>query len=170
MGTTKATTKAMSKATTKATAKRFRAKLEELKGMAALRITIPFDVHDVFGSRARVPVRGTINGFAFRSSIFPVGDGTHYMVANRAMRGGGKLKGGDTASVTLERDEEPRTITPPADFARALKSDDAALAAWDAFSYSHKKEFVLAIEAAKKPETRRRRIQKALAELIARKK
>jgi hypothetical protein len=170
MATNKAAAKATTKATTKATSKRFRVKLEELKGMAALRLTIPFDVPEVFGSRARVPVRGTINGFAFRSSVFPVGDGTHYMVANRAMREGGNLKGGDTASVTLERDDEPRTITPPADFARALKADDEARAAWDKAVYSHKKEFVLAIEDAKRPETRERRIRKALAELVARKK
>jgi hypothetical protein len=168
--TTKATTKVTAKATTQATAKRFRVKLEALKGMAALRLTIPFDVYEVFGSRARVPVRGTINGFAFRSSVFPVGDGTHYMVANRAMREGGDLKGGDTASVTLERDDVPRTITPPTDFARVLKTDDEARAAWEKVSYSHKKEFVLAIEDAKTPETRERRIRKALAELVARKK
>jgi len=48
-------------------------------------------VPKVFGARARVPVRGTINGFAFRSSISPYG-GVHYLPVNKALRDGAKVK------------------------------------------------------------------------------
>jgi hypothetical protein len=145
--------------------KRFSVVLEKDPGGETTSITIPFVVHEAFGTRARVPVRGTINGFAFRSSIFPMGGGRHYMVVNKAMREGAKVKGGDTISMTMERDDEPRVITPPTDFARALKANKIAQATWDKLSYSHRREYVRAIEEAKKPETRLRRIEKAIAQL-----
>jgi hypothetical protein len=162
-----ATTK---KAAGKAPAKRFRVKLEEHEGMETLSFVVPFDVREAFGSRGRVPVRGTINGFPFRSSIFPVGDGTHYMAVNRAMREGGKLKGGDTVTVTLEPDTEQRAVTPPADLARALKANKDAQATWDKLSYTHQKEYARSVEEAKRPETRRRRTEEAIEQLAAGKK
>lgn len=152
-------------------AKRFRVVLEKDPDSTATGITVPFDVQKTFGTRARVPVRGTINGFPYRSSIFPMGkDGCHMMAVNRGMREGAKAKAGDLVSVVMERDNEPRVVTPPADFARALKASQAALAAWERLSYTHRKEYAKAIEEAKKPETRARRIEKAIAALAAAKK
>ncbi len=149
---------------------RFRVVLEGVKGTEALVITIPFNVEEVFGTRARVPVKGTINGFAFRSSIFPEGNGVHYMAVNKAMREGAKVRAGDRAEFVMERDDAPRIITPPKDFARALKANKAASARWQKLSYTNQKEYVKAIEEAKKPETRTRRIEKAMAELSVEKK
>jgi hypothetical protein len=145
--------------------KRFSVLLEKDPGGETTSITIPFDVNEAFGTRARVPVRGTINGFPFRSSVFPMGGGRHYMVVNKAMREGANVKGGDTIALTMERDDEPRVITPPTDFARALKACKTAQANWDKLSYSHRREYVRAIEEAKRPETRLRRIEKAIAQL-----
>jgi len=147
-------------------AKRFRTELIKADDSTATAIYIPFDVEKVFGTRARVPVRGTINGFPYRSSTFPMG-GKHMMPVNKQLREGAKAQAGETVSVVMERDDEPRTVEAPADFARALKSSKAAREAWDKSSYTHRKEIVQAIEAAKKPETRARRIEKALAELSA---
>lgn len=161
---------ATAKAATKATVKRFRVLLERHVTSEATGIRIPFDARKVFGTRARVPVRGTINGHAFRGSIFPVGDGTHYMVVRRELREAAGVEGGQTIAVTLERDDEPRTVTPPADLARALKGNKAARAAWDKLSYTHRREYAEAIEGAKRPETRQRRIEKTLSQLIAGKK
>jgi hypothetical protein len=150
--------------------KRFKVLLEKHEASEATGICVPFDVSKVFGTRARVPVRGTINGFPYRSSIFPMGEGKHYMVVNKNVRAGAKAKGGETVSVVMERDEEPRIITPPEDFARALKSSKEAKATWEKLSYTHQKEHALAIEEAKRPETRVRRIEKAIAQLAAGKK
>ncbi|HST20224.1 MAG TPA: YdeI/OmpD-associated family protein [Blastocatellia bacterium] len=149
-----------------ATTKRFRAVLEKDTDSSATAIAIPFDVEKAYGSRGRVPVRGTLNGFAFRSSVFPMGGGCHWLVVNRDMREGAKIKAGETISVMMERDDEPRVITPPKDFARALAANKAALAAWDKLSYTHRKEYAKAIEEAKKPETRARRIEKTIAALV----
>jgi uncharacterized protein YdeI (YjbR/CyaY-like superfamily) len=72
---------------------------------------------------------------------------------------------GDEVEVDVELDTEPRVVAEPADFTRALDADPVARAAYDRLSYSRKREQVLAIESAKKPETRIRRIEKALAML-----
>ena len=66
---------------------------------------------------------------------------------------------------TWSIDAEVPVVVEPADFARALDADPVARAAYDRLAYSHKREHVLAIEGAKKPETRARRIEKALAML-----
>ncbi|MFL5731883.1 MAG: YdeI/OmpD-associated family protein [Chloroflexia bacterium] len=143
---------------------RFQALLERDEEVDATRVAIPIDVHAVFGSRARVPVRGTINGFSFRSSLFPYG-GVHYLIVTRAVREGAHVKAGDTVDLVLERDDEPRIVTPPPDFSQALAANAPARDAWEKMSYSRRKELVNTIEEAKKPETRARRIDKALAEL-----
>lgn len=139
--------------------KRFRIRLEPHRGSQAALFTVPFDVEKAFGSRARVAVRGTVNGFPFRSSVFPQGDGTHYMVLNRETREGAGVKAGDTVSFVMGRDDEPRTVTPPDELARALRADKAARAAWDALSYTHRKEYARSVSEAKRPETRARRVE-----------
>ncbi|MDQ1559270.1 MAG: hypothetical protein QOD32_2330 [Pyrinomonadaceae bacterium] len=152
-----------------ATTKRFRVLLEKHDTSEATGITIPFDVEQTFGTRARVPVRGTINGFPYRSSIFPMG-GCFMMAVNKDLRAGANAKAGDRISVTMERDDEPRIITPPPDLARALRANKAAKATWDKLSYTHQKEHARAVEDAKRPETRARRIEKAIADLAEGKK
>lgn len=153
----------------KSSVQRFSALVEKHESSEACAITIPFDVQEVFGARGRVAVRGTINGFPYRNSIFPMG-GCHMMPVNRGMREGAGVKGGDTVSFTMERDTEARVVTPPADFARALKANKDAQAAWDKLSYTHKKEYAKSIEEAKRPETRQRRIEKSIEMLAAGKK
>jgi hypothetical protein len=150
-----------------ATKKSFRVKLEACTGSQAARFTIPFDAENVFGTRARVPVRGTINGHPFRSSIFPTGEGSHYMVVNRETREGAKVKAGDTVSFVMERDDEPRVVTPPAELARALRANRSAKAAWDKLSYTRQREHARAVDEAKRPETRASRVERVIAELTA---
>ena len=70
---------------------------------------------------------------------------------------------GDEVEVDMELDTKPRVVVEPADLARALNADPVARIAYDRLSYGHKREHVLAIDSAKKPETRIRRIEKAVA-------
>ena len=149
--------------------KRFRVLLEKNSTNEATAITVPFDVPKTYGTRARVPVRGTINRHPYRGTIFPMG-GKFIFVVNKELRAAANVKGGDTVSMTMERDDEPRIITPPADLARALRANRAARLAWDKLSYTHKKEHARAVEDAKRPATRVRRIEKAIADLAASKK
>jgi uncharacterized protein YdeI (YjbR/CyaY-like superfamily) len=111
-----------------------------------------------------VPVRGTINGYPYRSSIFPY-SGVHYLIVNKEVRDGAGVRAGDEVDMVMERDDESRVIEPPEDLARAIAGSAAAQRAWEKLSYTHKKEYATAVEEAKKPETRARRIEKAVEEL-----
>ncbi len=166
--TAKTTAKTAGKASAKSPIKRFRALVERGEGSVCA-ISVSFDVEKIFGKRGRVPVRGTLNGAPFRGSLFPMGD-CHFMVVNRHLRAAAGVSGGETVPVQMERDDEPRTIDPPADFARALRGNKEARAVWDKLSYTHRREHVEHIEEAKKPETRERRIEKSVALLAAGKK
>ena len=143
---------------------RFKAVLEKDDKTSGTGIKVPLDVPKLFGTRGRVPVRGTLNGAPYRSTLAPYG-GAHYLPVNRALREAAKAQAGDSIDVVLERDAEPRVIEAPADFARAMKTNPAAAEAWGRLSYSHRREYVEAIAEAKKPETRDRRIRGAIAEL-----
>ena len=68
---------------------------------------------------------------------------------------------GDPITVTLERDTAERTVDVPEDLATAL-AEAGLQEAFDALSYSHRREHVNAVTEAKKPETRVRRIAKAI--------
>ena len=81
------------------------------------------------------------------------------------MRKGAEAKAGDTVTVVLERDDEPRSVTPPHDLQMAIYANQAEQAAWDKLSYSHRKAYAQVIEEAKKLETRARRIEKAITAL-----
>ena len=134
-----------------------------LTGRTSTYIVVPLDVPALFGGK-RPPVRGTINGFPFRSTLAPYGD-DWYLGVNRGVRAGAKAEAGETVVVELERDDEPREVEVPPDLAEALEADRAARATFERFSYSHRKEYVDWIEGAKREETRRRRIEKAVSSL-----
>jgi hypothetical protein len=161
----KAAKKSAIKPAAKPPARRFRALVERGEGSVCA-IQIDFDVEKTFGKRGRVPVRGTLNGAPFRGSLFPMG-GCHFMVVNRHLRAAAGVSGGETVPVVMERDDEPRTIDPPADFARALGGNKEARDTWDKLSYTHRREHVEHIEEARKPETRLRRIEKSVRTLAA---
>jgi hypothetical protein len=153
----------------KSAVKGFRVLVEREEGHEVCAIHVPFDVEKTFGTRGRVPVRGTLNGAAFRGSLFPM-RGRHIFVVNRKLREASGVRGGETVSVRLGRDTEPRVVNPPADFSRALKANREARDAWDKLSYTHRREHVEHIEEAKRPETRARRVERSVALLAAGKK
>jgi uncharacterized protein YdeI (YjbR/CyaY-like superfamily) len=76
---------------------------------------------------------------------------------------------GDRLDVVVERDAEVRTIDPPPDLKKALAKNAVARAAWEKLSFTRKRELVQRLEAAKKPETRERRLDKAMDELFRQK-
>lgn len=127
---------------------------------------IPFDVEAAFGKKSRVAVTGSVNGFAFSSSLMPVGDGTHEMMFNKILQTGAKAGPGDEVEVIMEPDLEPRRVTLPEDFKKRLSANGAS-AKFAKLAYSHQKEYVRWIEDAKREETRERRIAKALDMIAA---
>ncbi len=129
-------------------------------------LDIPFSVVDAFGCKGQFKIKGRINGHPFRSSAMPHGDGTHYMVVNKAIRDAIGATQGEIVKITLEPDSGARKVSIPADFKRALAKNRRAEAAFAALSFSHKKEFVDWITGAKQAETRARRIVQSLDMLL----
>jgi Bacteriocin-protection, YdeI or OmpD-Associated/Domain of unknown function (DUF1905) len=140
---------------------RFKVKLAGGEIGAVCAITPPVDVPEFFATRARVPVRGTINGFPFRSSLMPMG-GCHMMPVNKTLRDGAGVRAGDIVDVVMERDEEKRTVEAPAVLRKALTKNKVAKANWEKMAFTHKKEMAIWIQGAKQEETRARRLRKAM--------
>jgi hypothetical protein len=125
-------------------------------------LEVPLDVPAVFG-RVRAPVRVTVNGWTWRSTVTRYGD-RYYLPLNARNRESAGVAAGDRVDVLLELDVEPRDVAVPADLAEALAAAGVR-DAWDACSYSHRREWVEAIEGAKRPETRTRRVARAVASI-----
>ena len=121
----------------------------------------PFDVPSTFGTRARVPVRGTINGYPFRSSLMPMGGG-YCMAVNKTMREGAKVQVGDEVDVVMERDPEERTVDAPAELKKELAKNKKAQARWEELGFTVKKEMANCIRDAKQEETKKRRLAKVM--------
>ena len=136
---------------------KFEVKLLGQAGSEVAALKPPFDVVAVFHRKGRVPVKGTINGFPFRSSLMNMGAG-HMMVVNAQLRAGAQCKAGDTVTVLMELDEDKRTVKLPGYLEKVIQSDAKAREFWPKLSFTHQKEYVREIEDAKRLETREKRI------------
>ena len=94
----------------------------------------------VFG-KARAPVRGTVNGHPFRTTVATYG-GRYFLGFRREIREAAGFDDGDGLAIVLEVDDEPRTVEVPEELKAALAADDAARAAFDGLSYTHRREYV----------------------------
>lgn len=144
------------------TVKRFRATIVREGAMCA--IPVPFDPKAVFG-KARAPVKVTVNGYTYRSTVAVMG-GEPLIPLRRSHREAAGIEGGETLAVRIELDFVVREVAAPPDLAKALKAVPHAWDRWQRLSFTHRREHVEAIEEAKKPETRARRIEKAVRHLI----
>lgn len=141
---------------------RFQAEIDSpAQAPRAAFIRVPFDVKEVFGTRGRVPVRGTFDGYPYRGTIQPMG-GQHIIGVSREMRQALGKAAGDTISVTMERGTEERAVEVPEDLAAALTENPDAQKYFDSLAYSHRKEYVGFVTEAKKPETRAKRIARTI--------
>jgi hypothetical protein len=126
-------------------------------------IPVTFDPKTVFG-KVRAPVKVTLNGYTFRSTIAAMGD-TVCIPLRKSNREAAGLLGDETLAVRLDLDTEKREVVLPDDLVQALKACPGATNRWQTLSFTHQREHVEAIEAAKKPETRARRIANAVKAL-----
>ncbi len=144
-------------------ATRFRATIE-LAGKTATGIRVPPEVVAGLGSHKQPPVRVTIRGHTYRTTV-AVRGGVFKLPVSAENRASAGVAAGDEVDVDIELDTEPRELIVPSDFTDALDRDDAARRSFDGLSYSRRQRHVLSIEGAKTPETRQRRISKAVAVL-----
>ena len=138
--------------------KTFQAKIVREGPMCFIPLT--FDPKPVFG-KVRAPVKVTLNGYTYRSTIAAMG-GPPCIPLRKSNREAAGLQGGETVTIRLDLDTDRREVKPPPDLLRALRAIPGGSERWRALSYTHQREQVEAIEAAKKPETRDRRIVAAI--------
>jgi hypothetical protein len=129
-------------------------------------IEVPLDVPAVFG-RVRAPVRVTVNGHTYASTVMRYGD-RYYLPLSRANRSAAGVQAGDHVDVGLASDDAPRTVEVPADLAAALGAAPGARAAFDGAAVTHRREWVQWVTDAKRPETRERRIGRVVEQVLAR--
>jgi hypothetical protein len=141
---------------------KFRTYLEPPEPMRGL--DVPPEVVEALSQGKRPRVTITINGHSWKSRV-AIMHGRFLLGLSNANRQAAGVETGDEVEVELEFDPEPRVVAEPADLARALNADPIARAAYDRLPDGRKREHVRAIESANKPETRTRRIEKALAAL-----
>jgi hypothetical protein len=145
---------------------KFKASIEGMndKGAWAM-LRFPLNVSKKLGTKARVAVKGSVNGFAIRTSAFPNGDGSHHIMFNKEMRAGSKAEIGDTVLVEVELDAAERTPLVPPELKRAIDANAGAKKVWNGITPRAKEEWVEWIASAKKEETRTRRVEKAVERL-----
>src|SRR5439155_26983423 len=127
-------------------------------------IRVPAEVVASLGQSKRPPVRVTINGHTYRSTVASMG-GVFMLGVSAAVRESAGVAAGDEVDVDMALDTEPREVTVPPDFKDALDSDVDARRYFDGLSYTNRQRFVISIEEARTAETRERRIARAVSML-----
>ncbi len=152
----------------KPVAKSFKTTLERMaSNLGWVIIRIPFSVLKTWGTRGQLRVKGEINGFAFRTSLFPTGKGYHYLLVNKRMQAGAKAAPGSVAQFRLEPDTEERRAIVPAELKRYL-AEHRSLRRWFArLNYSTRRQIGDWIMQVKSAEARVRRAAQIAERLLA---
>jgi len=149
-------------------AKRFDARLERLRSrLKWIIVRIPFDAVQAWGLRGQIKVKGEINGFAFRTSLFPTREGWHFLLINKRMQKGARAIEGSLARFQMELDREERTVTVPDELKRIL-SEDRSLRRWyEGLNHSTRSDVAKWVTEPKSGEARIRRAEQIAERLFA---
>jgi hypothetical protein len=152
----------------KSIAKSFRATLERIQSRLGWTIIrIPFDVAKLWGTRGQLRVKGEINGFPFRTSLFPARGGGHILLVNKRMQKAADVRQGMPAQFRLEPDLAERVAVVPQELTRYFK-EDAHLRRWfQKLNYSTRNEIGKWIIQPKSSEARARRAEQMAERLLA---
>jgi len=152
----------------KSPAKSFRATLEpDGTNLKWTIIHVPLDIEKLWGSRGMLKVKGEINGFAFRTSLFPTGEGGHTLLINKRMQTGAKATVGTTAQFRLEPDTEVRTATVPPELKRILAEDRSFRRWYEKLNYSTQKWIADWVTNVKSAKARLRRAEQVAEQLLS---
>jgi hypothetical protein len=137
-----------------------------LDGKTATGIEVPTKELDSLNGGKRPRVTVTINAHTYRSSVGSMG-GRYLIPVSQDVRAKAGVQAGDVVTVDVELDVQPREVAVPADLVEAMANRPSSRRVFDQLSYTARHRHVLAIEGAKSPETRQRRLQKVVDELLA---
>jgi hypothetical protein len=138
------------------------------RGGGGCLVPVPKEVATKLGLKGFPKIQAVIAGTPYRGSLMPMGDGTFCLGVLKSIQEAAGVGFGDTITVELALDTAPRTVEVPADLAKALARDRKAAAAWEALSFTTKKEHAQGLTGAKRPETRERRLAQTLEFLRSR--
>jgi uncharacterized protein YdeI (YjbR/CyaY-like superfamily) len=156
------------KSVSKPVSKSFKATLERMpSNLGWVIVRIPLDVPKVWGTRSMLKVKGEINGFAFRTSLFPTGKGYHYLLVNKRMQAGAAARPGTVAQFRLEPDTEKRVAAVPAELQRIFNEDRSLRRWFDQLNYSIRKWITDWVVQVKGAEARARRAEQVAEQLMA---
>ena len=130
-------------------------------------VEVPEEISRAFRRRGHVPVRGQLNGRPIKATLVPVGGGRHRLYINGQMRKAAGVGVGDTVTLSLAFDPQPRDPPVPPALAAALEASPAAKAVFDKFPPSHKREILDYLNWLKRPDSLERHIKKLIGELAA---
>ncbi len=136
------------------------------RGPAAAVVLDDEQAREIGEGAKRFPVAATINGYTWRTTVVRMG-GEFLVGMNKEVRAGARAEAGDTVEVAIELDTAPREVEIPEALASALANAPEAMTAFEALSFTHRKEYARAVEDAKKPETRDRRVAQTIEKLRA---
>jgi uncharacterized protein YdeI (YjbR/CyaY-like superfamily) len=146
----------------------FDATLERLRSnLGWVVIRIPFNVQKTWGTRGMFRVKGEINGFPFRTSLFPTRKGEHFLLVNKKMQAGSHASEGTTSEFYLEPDVEERIVIVPADLRHILAENKTFRRWFDALSYSIRKWLCDWVTQPKSAASRGRRAEQVAEQLFS---
>jgi bifunctional DNA-binding transcriptional regulator/antitoxin component of YhaV-PrlF toxin-antitoxin module len=144
---------------------KFKAKIEAGDGGGAY-VLFPFDTEKEFGTKGRVPVKATFDSVDYAGSLIKYGNPQHVLGVPKAIRERIGKQPGDMIEVVVWQDDEERTVEVPVQFEKSLRRE-GLLPFFEKLSYTHRKEYCRWIADAKKEETRRKRLEKAIEMLTS---
>ena len=130
-------------------------------------VHVPFDAAKVWGVRGQIKVKGEINGFAFRTSLFPTREGQHFLLVNKRMQKGARAFEGSVARFQMELDREERTVTIPEELTRLLNQDRSLRRWYDELNHSTRSDVAKWITEPKSAEARVRRAEQLAERLLS---
>jgi uncharacterized protein YdeI (YjbR/CyaY-like superfamily) len=153
-------------------AKKFKAVLERLGDVSAgglgwTIVRIPFEPSDVWANMVRLRVRGAVNGFEFRTSLFPFKAGGYFLLVNKAVQKGAGICSGESAEFSLEPDLEAREAELPDELAALLDEEDGLRAWYEGLSEYTRREIGKWVMGVKSDEARMRRAEQMAERLLA---
>jgi Bacteriocin-protection, YdeI or OmpD-Associated/Domain of unknown function (DUF1905) len=130
------------------------------KAVAWTFLILPKEASGKLPSRGMMSIEGAFNGLAFRATLEPDGQGSHWLKVDRKLREAAGAEAGDVVALEIApvtEEPEPRV---PADLRKALSAaDPKARAVWSDITPLARRDWIQWIESAKREETRSKRIE-----------
>ena len=147
--------------------KHFEAKLERVRSrLNWIIVRLPFDAAKLWGLRGQIKIKGEINGFAFRTSLFPTREGRHILLVNKQMQKGARAVKSSVASFKMELDREERIVVIPSELTRILSGDRSLRRWYDNLNPSTRNDIFKWVSEPKGAEARSRRAEQIAERLL----